>query len=403
MQYRKLPKTGEEISSLGFGCMRLPTHVGGEASNLIHKERARKQITMAIEKGVNYLDTAYPYHLGASETFLGEHILNTHLREKVKIATKLPCMTINKKKSIEEIFNKQLKKLQVDYIDFYLLHALNGKTWDRMVSLGIVDFMDDIKEKGLIRNMGFSFHGSYEDFVRIIDSYPWDFTQVQYNILDINFQAGIKGIEYAYSKDIGVIVMEPLRGGSLVGKLPVEVERLYREAPTQRSAADWALRWILNHPAVMTVLSGMNEEDHIIENINVANDTLPNGLSDQELDLLDRVRQTYKSLMKVPCTGCAYCMPCPANINIPSAFKQLNNYHMFSKVGAKLAHAAYAGIQTKDGQPHWTMSCIDCGQCEKACPQDIQVRKEFKHVQKSLEGPGIKVLAAMGRKVMSKR
>lgn len=402
MQYRTMPKTGDQVSLLGFGCMRLPTRVGGEASSLIDKDKALAQIKMAIDQGVNYFDTAFPYHLGASETFLGEHVLSTDLRNKIKIATKLPCMSIFREESIEEIFDKQIKKLQVDYIDYYLLHALDGIVWDRMVKLGIKDFMDKIKKEGKVINMGFSFHGKRSDFLRIVDSYDWDFVQVQYNMLDENFQAGVEGIEYAHSKKMGVIVMEPLRGGSLVGQIPLEVQKLYDTSEVKRKPVDWALRWVMNHPAVTCVLSGMNNEDHIRENINVACDALPNGLDEQELAIIDSVRDTYDRLLQVGCTGCAYCMPCPAGIDIPSAFKQLNNYHMFSKMSARLMHIAYAGVQNEDGKAHWTSSCIDCGKCEQVCPQNIDIRNEFPKIQRNLEGPAARVFAAVGRRFMNR-
>ncbi|GAA0742709.1 aldo/keto reductase [Clostridium oceanicum] len=402
MQYRTMPNSNEKLSVLGYGCMRLPTRIGGEASSLIDKQKALKQIRYAIDNGVNYLDTAYPYHLGASESFLGEYVLKDGYREKVNIATKLPCFTINKKESIEEIFNKQLKKLQVDYIDYYLLHALDGKTWDKMVSFGIIDFMDKIRKEGKVRHMGFSFHGTRDDFKRIVDSYNWEFAQVQFNILDENFQAGIEGIEYAHSKGLGIIVMEPLRGGSLVGKIPQEVGKLYDSAKIKRNPVDWALRWIWNHPAVTLILSGMNNEDHIKENIKIASESLPNGLTDTEINILNDVRNKYHELMKVGCTGCAYCMPCPAGINIPGTFKSLNNYHMFSKFGAKMSHMIYAGVQTKDGKSHWTSSCLDCGKCEKACPQGIKIREKFKDVERDLESIAVKGVAKVARKIMRK-
>ncbi len=402
MQFRKMPKSKDKLSVLGYGCMRMPTRIGGVPSAFIDKEKALQQIRGAIDAGVNYLDTAWPYHAGASESFLGEHVLKDGYREKVYIATKLPCMIIKRKDKIEEIFNKQLKKLQVDYIDYYLLHSLDGSSWDKMLSLDIIEFMNKIKREGKIRHMGFSFHGKHEDFLRIVDGYDWDFTQVQYNILDENFQAGIKGIEYASNKGLGIIIMEPLRGGALVGKIPKEIKKIYDEALIKRSAADWAFRWIYNHPAVTLVLSGMNNEEHIKENIKVATESLPNSLTEEEISIINKARDKYYELMQVGCTGCAYCMPCPAGIDIPGAFKHLNSYHMFGKLESKMLHMAFAGIMTDDGKPHWTNSCMDCGKCEKACPQNIEIRKEFKKVQKNLEGFGIKALAKVSRPIISR-
>ena len=403
MQYRVMPKSGDKLSALGFGMMRLPTKVGGVASNMIDRERAQKQIWGAIDKGVNYLDTAFPYHLGASESFLGEYILKNGYREKVNIATKLPCMFINRKEQIDSFFKRQFEKIQVEQFDYYLLHSMSGDAWDKLLGFGILDFMDQIKKDGLVRNMGFSFHGKKEDFKRMIDGYDWDFAQVQFNILDENFQAGIEGINYAAEREIGIIVMEPLRGGSLVGKIPAEVQTLYDSAPIKRSAADWALRWVWDHPAVKVVLSGMNEEAHIEENIRVASEALPNGLSDVERAIVEEVRDTYLRIMQVGCTGCAYCMPCPAGIDIPSAFKNLNNYHMFGKALAQISHLNHAGINTDDGKAHWTSVCIDCGQCERACPQSIEVRKEFKKVQRDLEGWGVRAVASVARPIMNRK
>jgi predicted aldo/keto reductase-like oxidoreductase len=396
MQYRNMPGSDEKLSVLGFGCMRLASKGKGLLSS-IDTEKAAEQIKMAIDNGVNYLDTAYPYHAGNSESFLGEHILKDGYREKVNVATKLPCFIINKKQKIEEIFNKQLEKLNVDYIDYYLLHSLNGSTWDKMVSLDIIPFMDQMKSHKRIRKMGFSFHGTYDAFIRIVDSYDWDFCQVQYNIIDENFQAGIRGINYAASKGLGIIIMEPLKGGILAGNIPKDIKEIYSSSKSSWSPAEWALRWVLNNPNVTMVLSGMNDDNHINENIKITSDTLPNSMTDSERKVISDVRSKYLELMEVGCTGCGYCMPCPAGINIPGAFKDLNNYSMFSKSSAKLSHMAFTGIITDDGKPHWTKDCIDCGKCEKACPQGIEVRKEFKKVQKSLEGPVVRGVSTVAR------
>ena len=251
MQYRKMPKSGDKLSALGFGCMRFKKKSGksGGFFSSFDEETAKEQVMYAIEQGVNYLDTAWPYHGGASESFLGEHILSdSAVREKVYIATKLPCMMIYRKDRIEDIFNKQLQKLRVGYIDYYLMHSLDGPTWERMKKLGIYNFMEKIKRENKVRHIGFSFHGSHGEFIKIADDYDWDFVQVQFNILDENFQAGIKGINHAAKKNMGVIVMEPLRGGSLAGKIPKEVKGIYDSAPAKRSPADWALSWVLDHP-----------------------------------------------------------------------------------------------------------------------------------------------------------
>lgn len=363
MQYRTMPGSNDSLSVLGYGCMRFPAAGGGKGgmTTSIDVETAKQQVRYAIDQGVNYLDTAWPYHRGNSESFLGEHVLKDGYREKVKLATKLPCYIIYRAERFQEIFDKQLEKLQTDYIDYYLMHALEGDSWDRMVSLGILEWMDRIKASGKVRHMGFSFHGRYDDFIRIVDAYDWDFTQIQYNILDVNFQAGIRGLEYAHAKGLGIIIMEPLRGGSLVGQLPEEVQAIYDASPVQRTTADWAFRWIYNHPAVTLVLSGMNDMEHIRENIAIASDALANSMSPEELETVEKVRGKYLELMQVGCTGCGYCMPCPVGIDIPACFKNLNNAYLFGLRGAKFAHMRFQGVTTGDGKPHWASDCIDCG------------------------------------------
>jgi predicted aldo/keto reductase-like oxidoreductase len=382
--------------------MRLPTRVGGRNSSLIDREAAVRQIRMAIDLGVNYLDTAYLYHMGAAEAFLGTHVLKDGYRERVNVATKLPCLIIRKKEAIRATFEKQLQRLQVDTIDYYLLHSLDGPAWDRMLSLGVIQFMDDIRARGEIRKMGFSFHGRKDDFVRIADGYDWDFAQVQFNMIDEQFQAGIEGIQHAHAKGMGIIVMEPLRGGSLVGRIPPEVQKIYDAAEVKRKPVDWALRWVLDHPEVTMVLSGMNEDEHIRQNVEIVADALPGGMTAQEHEVVARVREAYNRALTVRCTGCAYCMPCPAGIDIPAAFKNLNTYHMFSKWESRLNHALYLGVRTPEGEPRWTTVCTDCGTCEKKCPQEIPVRATFPQVRADLEGPLVKTIARVGRAFMNR-
>lgn len=396
MLYRKMPKSSDELSILGYGCMRFPTKAG-----LINKPEALKQIRMAIDAGVNYLDTAFPYHGGASESFLGEYVLKDGYREKVKIATKLPTFLVNKREDMDKYFKKQIDKLQVDYIDYYLLHTLDGDLWAKLKSLGVFEFMDKLKESGKIKHIGFSYHGTREDFKVIIDEYDWDFCQIQFNILDENYQAGLEGLNYAASKNIGVIVMEPLRGGQLVGKIPAPVEKIWNQADVKHSPADWALRWIWNHPAVQVVLSGMNEEAHILENIKVASEVLPNSLTEKELEIVKEVKSTYDELLKIRCTGCRYCLPCPAGIDIPFSFQTYNNHHMFDgKFGSKMMYANAVGISSKEVS--WTSMCIDCGKCEEACPQNIEIRKEFLGVQRDIETKAVRIISKIARKIMKK-
>ena len=297
-------------------------------------------------------------------------------------------------------FDKQLKKLDTDVIDYYLIHSLNGAGWEKMKRLGIFEFMNDIKNSGKITNIGFSFHGAREDFKKIVDDYDWDFCQIQYNILDEHNQAGKEGLMYAAEKGIGVIVMEPLLGGNLATTLPDEVKRIYDSAPIKRTNVEWALRWIWNHPEVSVILSGMNRDEHINENIKIASEAQPNSLTESELKIVSDAANTYKSLRKVSCTGCRYCMPCPAKVDIPASFETYNNRHLFNK---KLFYSAlYVGNQggITGGETTLASQCINCKKCIKECPQNINIPEELKHVSKEFEGPINRSLMFLGRKYM---
>ncbi len=393
MQYRNF--CGEEISVFGFGAMRLPTK-----GMKIDREKATELIKYAINNGVNYIDTAWPYHGGESEKFLGDCILNTELREKVNIADKLPCFLINSKGKFDDYLTKQLERLKVDYIDYYLMHSLNGPIWDKMQSFDILEFIEKIKKEKKVRKVGFSFHGLYEDFEKIIDAYDWDFVQIQYNLLDENFQAGAKGIEYATSKNIPVVIMEPLRGGSLAN-VPNEIKDIYNKYDKNITPAQWAFKWIYNNPNVSVVLSGVNNMEHLKENIEIASKVKANSLSDEELNTLDEAKETYRKMFKVGCTECEYCMPCPVGINIPLAFKSLNGYNMFkeNKQAIRFIYLTDVAIATKDGKAHYAPSCIDCGKCEKHCPQDLKIREHLKEVHKQLEPPLLRGISYVARKL----
>ena len=288
MLYRKMPKSGDELSILGFGCMRLAVKADGS----INEERARKQVRNAIDQGINYVDTAWPYHMGQSEPFLGRALADGY-REKVRLATKLPSWLIESREDMDRYLNAQLKKLKTDHIDYYLVHALVGDLWDKVEELGVADFLTRAKADGRIGNAGFSFHGAGKDFSRIVDAYEWDFCQIQYNFLDEQNQAGTAGLEYAASKGLGVIIMEPLRGGNLTKTVPPAIQEIWDEAPTKRTPAEWALSWVWNHPEVTVVLSGMNEESHIRENLRIADQAYPDSLTRAELDLVKRVERKY--------------------------------------------------------------------------------------------------------------
>ena len=316
MLYRKMPKTGDELSILGFGCMRLPVKADGS----IDEERAIRQIRYAIDHGVNYVDTAWPYHGGQSEPLVGRALADGY-REKVRLATKLPSWLIEKRGDMDTFLNAQLEKLQTDHIDYYLVHALVGELWDNVENLGVTAFLDKAKADGRIRNAGFSFHGAGSDFRRIVDAYDWDFCQIQYNFLDEKNQAGTAGLGYAASKGLGVIIMEPLRGGNLTRNVPLAINAIWDEAPVKRTPAEWALRWIWNHPEVTVVLSGMNDETHIRENLRVADQAYPDSLTETELQLVQRAEKKYRELLKVGCTGCQVLHALPVRGEYPALFR----------------------------------------------------------------------------------
>lgn len=386
MLYREMKKTGDRLSILGFGCMRLPQKFGSPGNGRIDEKAAQALLRRAIDGGVNYIDTAYLYHLGASEPFLGR-ALSDGYREKVKLATKLPPWLINNKADMDKILNIQLNRLQTEQIDYYLIHALNRASWHKMKSLGVADFLDRAKKDGRIAHVGFSFHGEQEEFFDIIDDYDWYFSQIQYNILDELNQAGTKGLQYAASKDIGVIVMEPLRGGLLAQKPPPAIEAIWDEAETKRSPAEWALRWIWDHPEVIVVLSGMNDQKQVQENLKIAGEAHPESLSEKELSLVERVEQKYRDLMKVGCTSCHYCMPCPYNVNIPYCFEIYNSKYLRNDAGqARHSYALRLGGLGGNTQSS-ASQCRECGKCLELCPQGIQIPDELKVVAAEMEGP----------------
>jgi hypothetical protein len=385
MLYRTVPKTGDNLSILGFGCMRLPsTKTGG-----VDAKRAIRQIRYAIDRGVNYLDTAPVYHMGKSEQVLGMALADGY-RKKVRIATKLPPWSVRERADMDRILDKQLQTLCTDHIDYYLLHSMVRESWEKLKNLGVREFLDAAKKDGRIRNAGFSFHGDTATLKEIIDAYDWDFCQIQYNYLDENNQAGTEGLNYAAEKGLAVMIMEPLRGGNLAGPVPEEIQKIWDEAPVKRSPAEWGLRWVWNHPGVTVVLSGMNDETHIDENLRAAESGFPDSLTADERALITRVRDTYLRLMKVGCTGCGYCMPCPAGVDIPGCFALYNNQHLFphdhaakflylGRHGGLLGATSYAGL------------CRECGRCEKICPQHLKIPSLMKQVSREMEGYGLGV------------
>ena len=378
MQYRKVPKNGDELSVLGFGCMRLP-----ERNGRIDTKPATEQIRFAIDNGVNFIDTAMPYHYGSSEPFLGK-ALSDGYRERVKLCTKLPPWSVKTREDMDHLLNSQLMRLRTDYIDYYLVHSLNKNNWKSMVDLGLLDFIDSAKEDGRVKNIGFSFHDDLNTFKNIVDSYDWTACLVMYSYMDTKNQAGTEGVKYASSRNLAVFVMEPLRGGNLAGRVPDDVKSIWDKASVKRSPAEWALKWVWDHPEVTLLLSGMNSMDQIRENIKVADDSPQNSLSVSEKDLISKVRKKYFSLMKVECTGCRYCMPCPFGVDIPSCFEVFNSKYLFGDRGAKLNYAARVGGVM--GERSSASLCTNCGKCLEHCPQNIQIPDRLKDVSKEFEG-----------------
>jgi predicted aldo/keto reductase-like oxidoreductase len=377
MLYRKFGQTSEKVSILGFGCMRFPT-IGGDDSR-IDEERAVKMVRYAIDSGVNYIDTAYPYHRGMSEPFVGK-VLQDGYREKVYLATKLPSWLVRSREDMDHYLDEQLEKLRTGYIDFYLVHGLNREFWENVKEHGIFDFLNSALEDGRIRYAGFSFHDDPEVFKEIVDSYPWTFCQIQFNYMDEDYQAGKEGLMYAASRGLGIVIMEPLRGGSLVSSVPPEVQEIWASAEVRRSPAEWGLRYLWDYPEISVVLSGMSDLAQVEENIRVADEGYPNSLAEAEKAVLARAREIYESRMRVNCTGCRYCMPCPEGVNISQNFKHLNNAAMFDDPEG--ARKVYRILVPPD---RWASNCTECGQCEEKCPQQIPIRKMLKEVVRLFE------------------
>jgi predicted aldo/keto reductase-like oxidoreductase len=389
MQFRTVPKNGDKLSVLGFGCMRLPLN-----GQYVDEERAINQIRYAIDNGVNYVDTAPPYHGGNSEKVLGKALLDDY-RKRVKIATKLTPFMLNKAEDMDKMLNTSLQKLQTDHIDYYLLHGLEKESWNKLQGFGALKFLEKAKEEGKIVNTGFSFHGSPETFKTIVDAYNWTMCQIQYNFLDEKTQAGTEGLKYAASKNLAVMVMEPLRGGALAGKIPKEVKQLYDDSKTQRSAAEWGLRWVWNHPEATVVLSGMNEEKQVAENIKTAETAFPSAMKSDELATIKKVAESYKRLMKVQCTGCEYCMPCPSGVNIPRNFSAYNDYCMFGDEQHSRAMYGMMLMGGLTGKRADASLCKACKKCMERCPQHIAIPECLKSVSKDLGGAKTEAILTM--------
>ncbi len=382
MQYRCFGNTRQKVSALGFGLMRLPKNSDDPAD--IDDERAIPLVRNAIDQGVNFLDTAHGYHGGESERFAAR-VLRDGYREKVTLMTKLPSYAVETEDDFERLLTEQMEKLETDHIDIYLLHALNRERWDKVAPLGVTRFLDRAKGDGRIGATGFSFHDDRSVFKEIIDAYSWDACLIQLNFMDWDYQAGVEGMRYAAERGMGIAVMEPLRGGKLAGRVPHEVDRLWNTMHPERSPAEWAFRWVANHPEVGTILSGMSTQDEVDENIRVLSDATPESMTREELALIDRVREVYLERMAVHCTECGYCMPCPEGVDIPGVFKLHNDLSMYDDTDN--AQRMYANmLRDEKGFPQ----CISCRICVPACPQGIDIPEELAESHAALDDDSAK-------------
>jgi len=375
MLYRKMNTAKEKLSILGFGCMRLPVTADGH----IDEEQSTDMIRYAIDNGVNYIDTAYPYLNGESEPFVGRALAGGY-RKKVNLATKLPSWLIKSREDMDKYLDEQLSRLKTDHIDFYLVHGLNSMFWENLSTLRVTEFLDDAIADGRIRYAGFSFHDNLPLFKEIIDSYEWTFTQIQYNFMDEQYQAGTKGLEYAAKKGLGIIVMEPIRGGLLSRDLK-GISEIWQTAEKHHEPAEWALRWVWNHPEVTVVLSGMSSPEQVRQNMTLAETGLPDSLTKKELGLFGKVKKELKKRIIIPCTGCRYCVPCPHGVSIPECFEMFNRGHIYEDdADARQLYTMFLG-GFFDGIPHYASCCQKCGECEEKCPQNLPIRENLKKVE----------------------
>lgn len=391
MKYR-LDRYGNPISQLGYGCMRFTRKGSG-----IDYEKAEKEVLLAIEKGINYFDTAYIYP--GNEECLGWILEKNHCRDKVNIATKLPQYLLRSAAAIDKTFREELSRLRTDHIDHYLMHMFTDYAeWVRLQNLGIEQWIARQKEEGRIRYIGFSYHGDTEMFLKILDAYDWDFCQIQYNYLDEHTQAGKTGLQAAAKKGIPVIIMEPLRGGKLVN-LPEQAKQVLASHGKGYTPAELGLRWLWNQPEVTCVLSGMNSEGMVNENIRIASDAEPGHLTEEDMEIVAQIRQIIRQREKVGCTGCRYCMPCPKGVDIPGNFHYYNLMYMEKKSSARKEFARNMGLRK---EPGFATQCVGCGLCEKHCPQHLPIRQKLKEADRDLRPLPYKIGIQVARKIMSR-
>lgn len=391
MQYRINPKNGQELSALGFGCMRFTRRGAG-----IDQEKAERELKRALDLGVNYFDTAYIYP--GSEVCLGQFVKKYGCRDQINIATKLPHYMIRRFDDVERIFQEELQRLQTDRVDYYLMHMLNdARSWERLCAMGIRDWIAGKKASGAISNIGFSFHGGKEAFRELIDAGDWDFCQIQFNYMDEHAQAGVEGLKYACEKGLPVVIMEPLRGGRLAGGLPAAARRAFEAMKPERTPVDWALRWIWNHPEATVVLSGMNDVSQVEENCRIASDSLPGALTEEELAAYGRVLEAMRAGTRVGCTGCSYCQPCPRGVDIPTCFSSYNTSYSEGYVSGLREYMMCTTLRKVRANAGL---CVKCGRCEQHCPQHIAIRDELDRVKKRFENPVYRAAAAVARRFM---
>ena len=391
MQYRN-NKYGEPVSVLGYGCMRF-----SRKGAVIDFDKADRELMDAYKRGVNYFDTAYIYP--GSEDTLGRFLEKHSLRDKVNIATKMPQYLVRKADAFDRYFDEELKRLRTDHIDYYLMHMFTDpEEWENLKRLGILSWVEEKKKAGAIRNFGFSYHGNTAMFLKILNDYDWDFCQIQYNYLDETSQAGRVGLETAYAKGIPVIIMEPLRGGRLVNMLPDQAKKLIAENEKHRSPAEWGLRWLWDQPGVTCVLSGMNSVDMVRENCRIAATSRAGEFTDEDFELIRRVKEAINASMKIGCTGCNYCMPCPKGVDIPATFRSWNRMYTENKRGARHEYVQTVGLRK---EPAFASQCIKCGKCEKHCPQNLPIRESLVKADRDLLPPYYRPVLAVMRKFKS--